>query len=321
MNMQTTPITSSMIQSDIKMNQEKEIKEAIAAADNSLKHLNNAITFINKASSVGCFDTMCGGGCLSSIVKHDYIDKATFEIKLANDAAKKLNEELKDVQEIAPIKISDTTMALDIFFDNIFSDMKVQSKLTDSEMKLKRSRRDLEALRKSLNERLEECQNPSSNPQSEMKEPEKKIEVDQEKAINEAFEASNVAMDDLKKALRYVNKAKDLVGEGAMCLGPVIYVFSENTVLKAKDKVRNASKSLKKLDKKLEVVQGIDSSMTSEFLNFQNISQDILECKNIMFDNSGIFNQAKKSCLIVISQVEAIRNDLKDRLAKYQTVY
>lgn len=84
---------------------------------------------ISNASNWGLYDTLCGGGCISSMIKQDNMTDANREMALANRCVKKLKEEIKDVDNIETIEISELLSFMDVFFDNIFSDMMVQSKI------------------------------------------------------------------------------------------------------------------------------------------------------------------------------------------------
>ena len=151
LNTEIQPISNSTIDK----NQEKEIKEVIEIINETLLHLDKAISKISSASGWGVYDTLFGGGIISSMVKQDKMSDSNREIELANRCIKKLKNEIKDITVVDSIQVSNLLANMDVFFDNIFSDMKVQKKIAEAERNCKKARRQLVALRTELNERLE----------------------------------------------------------------------------------------------------------------------------------------------------------------------
>lgn len=117
----------------------KELKEAKAAACEVIARVDNAISSLNSASSWGVFDIL-GGGLLSSIVKRNKIQDANCDVKEIFSSLMTLNKELEDVNMHLPKEISDTSTdkVFDIWFDNIFTDVRVQGEIEDSLNRLKR---------------------------------------------------------------------------------------------------------------------------------------------------------------------------------------
>ncbi|MBF1092778.1 MAG: hypothetical protein HXL47_05890, partial [Solobacterium sp.] len=71
---------------------ENDITEAIFAAEDALQHLYQAKTFLKKARNWGLFDIFAGG-LISSIIKHNHIEKAQEEIRYAKVALENLTRE------------------------------------------------------------------------------------------------------------------------------------------------------------------------------------------------------------------------------------
>jgi len=296
---------------DVK-NQEKEIKEAIEVINEAILHLDKALSKISKASDWGMYDTLCGGGCLSSMIKQDNMTDANREIALANRSLKKLKEEIKDVDNIESIEVSDLLSTMDVFFDNIFSDMMVQSKIAQAERNCRKVRRQLDSLRKDLKERLDP--KTVSEMQSEMK-----IKKDREEDIIEAFEASNKAIECLQKNIKKLNGAIEWAGDDTCicCFGCLGYMMIEGKLDTLKTKLRESNRALNRLNKSLKKVN-IDVSNRSEYLKFMEKSNDILACESTAFDKyaSNDFRKAKDSCLQSITEIESIRKELKEIIVK-----
>jgi len=147
-----SPVSSAPIM-DVKKDQKKEIREAIDACDNVLKHLRSAKKYLNSANKWGILD-IAGGGFLSSAFKQGNMCDARRELNLSNDAIKKLQEELKDV-EVDSLKTGNLLDFTDIFVDNLFSDILVQTKIADAKNKCKKAIFDVEKVKKELENRLQ----------------------------------------------------------------------------------------------------------------------------------------------------------------------
>ena len=118
-------------------NQKLEIEEAILAGECALKSLQQAGQELNSARGWGIVDIL-GGGILSSYLKHECIGRAR---DLADKAARDMDlflAQLDDVPMSDPplIRFDGLTQAFDIFFDNIFTDVMVQSRLADMQNQL-----------------------------------------------------------------------------------------------------------------------------------------------------------------------------------------
>lgn len=120
------------------MNRLQELKEARTAAHNVLARIDNAVSSLDSASSWGLFDIL-GGGTFSSFIKREKIKDANSDIRGLSASLQVLNKELEDVHMHLPQEISNTmtdTM-FDIWFDNIFTDVRVQGEIKESLRKLK----------------------------------------------------------------------------------------------------------------------------------------------------------------------------------------
>ncbi len=103
----------------------REVGEAAAAAAEADRWLTAAEDKLSSASSWSTYDTFFGGGMISSVIKHDRMDDASSLIRRADLALGRLTAELGDVglPPIGGVEVSDMTRTLDIWMDNIFSDL------------------------------------------------------------------------------------------------------------------------------------------------------------------------------------------------------
>ncbi|HEY8362453.1 MAG TPA: hypothetical protein VIK77_06160 [Tissierellaceae bacterium] len=148
---------------DLKLNM-KEVREAINAGENAYNALLEMKKPLESARGWGIWDIF-GGGFISDLMKHSNIDEAN---RLSYDVQHKLRvfqKELSDVNEFTDINVNISGFArfADFFFDGLFADWFVQSKINESlsnvEIAIKQVRRLLEELRSDLknmeNEKLD----------------------------------------------------------------------------------------------------------------------------------------------------------------------
>ena len=111
----------------------REISEAIVAADTALNYLNNAYEDLDSAKGFGIFDIV-GGGFLATMLKRNKMKDAQTELDKAKTALRSLCRELGDVREIEIVSL-DTNNFLgfaDYFFDGLLADVMVQSKINEA---------------------------------------------------------------------------------------------------------------------------------------------------------------------------------------------
>lgn len=139
------------------MDKEKEVKEAKAAAVEVLLRLDEALKSLKDASSMSVWD-MLGGGSFFSVIKRKHMQEANLNIKEASIYLKCLNEELDDIGMKLPKEISDTMSdnVMDIYFDNIFTDIRVAGEIKEKLDELKSFRTGIENLIIKLDMELDE---------------------------------------------------------------------------------------------------------------------------------------------------------------------
>lgn len=111
----------------------KEVKEAINAGEKASESLSDMREPLESAHSWGVWD-MLGGGFFTDIMKHSRIEDAN---KISYDVQqylKRFQKELKDVNEFTDIEVNISSFAAfaDFFFDGLFADWFVQSKINES---------------------------------------------------------------------------------------------------------------------------------------------------------------------------------------------
>ena len=138
------------------MDRLKELYEAKTAAQEVVARIDNALSSLDSASSWGLFDLL-GGGMFSSFVKRERIRDANSEIKEISHSLKLLNKELEDVNMHLPTEISDAMSdnVFDIWFDNIFTDIRVQGEIKEQMTELKNFRASVIELIEKLSSEIE----------------------------------------------------------------------------------------------------------------------------------------------------------------------
>jgi len=138
------------------MDRLKELYEAKTAAQEVVARIDNALSSLDSASSWGIID-LFGGGMFSSFVKRERIRDANSEIKEISHSLKLLNKELEDVNMHLPAEISDAMSdnIFDIWFDNIFTDIRVQGEIKEQMTELKNFRASVIELIEKLSSEIE----------------------------------------------------------------------------------------------------------------------------------------------------------------------
>ena len=138
------------------MDKEKEIKEAKAAAIEVLLRLDKAVKSLDDAASMSAWD-MLSGGPFFSVIKRKHIQEANLSIKEAGIYLKSLNKELGDIGMRLPKEISDTMSdnVMDIYFDNMFTDIRVAGEIKEKLDEVKSFRTSIENLIIKLDAELE----------------------------------------------------------------------------------------------------------------------------------------------------------------------
>ncbi len=110
-----------------------EIKEAEAAGRAVLAKIEIAEENLDSAHGWGTWDIL-GGGLISDVMKHSYLDDAQAAVNSIQTLLHHFHTELADIKldENLSVQIDGFTKFADFFFDGIFSDWAVQSRINSS---------------------------------------------------------------------------------------------------------------------------------------------------------------------------------------------
>lgn len=167
--LQENPETAEKIRSldaeDRQMNKQlQEIQEACDAGQAALELCEDILREVKSAENWGVFDMM-GGGMLSSVIKHEHLNKAQRQIEELQARLRRFHTELLDVEVRADIEIQtdDMTRFIDVFFDNIWTDWsvmdkisKIQDQLTSTRSRIVNTLEDLTEMEAEIRRRREQ---------------------------------------------------------------------------------------------------------------------------------------------------------------------
>ena len=133
----------------------QELQEAKEKAQVVLKSTDEALNFLKSASNWSLFDLLGGEG-ITSLMKRSKIKKASKEIERMTLELEELRKELKDVDISLPLEISDTMEDnfFDVFFDNIFTDLRVNGEIKKKLAELRDFRQNIEELIQRLDQEI-----------------------------------------------------------------------------------------------------------------------------------------------------------------------
>ena len=139
---------------------ERELDEAIAAADETIDLLDQAYASMSSARNWGLFD-MVGGGLFSTMVKREKMRDGRYYMNEAKRSLMKLKDELDDVDDLPDLDIDmdDFLSFADFFFDGFFADFMVQGRINDAREKIDQTLRVVCEIREKLIERKEMIDN------------------------------------------------------------------------------------------------------------------------------------------------------------------
>lgn len=124
----------------------REIDEALAAGNTALDALNRAERSISGARGFGIWD-MLGGGFISGLLKHSQMDDAQRYVNEANDALRRFQKELSDINININYGVSfdSITKAFDIFCDNLLVDALIQSRIRDAQQNIAQTKQQVQS--------------------------------------------------------------------------------------------------------------------------------------------------------------------------------
>jgi hypothetical protein len=135
----------------------REVGEALRAAAQARHALSEVLDRLGSASGWSTYDTFFGGGALSSAVKHSRLDEAAQAAAQADRCLAVLRTELADVNGMtftAPqLVVTGLTRFVDIWFDNIFTDLAVRDRIKQAQRNVAQSMRLVHDVAGRLNQR------------------------------------------------------------------------------------------------------------------------------------------------------------------------
>lgn len=111
-----------------------ETEEALRAANKVTDTIDSASSHLDSAESWATFDVWTRGGIFSHIAKYGHLDEAQNDANRLDSQLEDLQKELKDVnfsETTGFSGIDSTTRAIDFWFDNIFTDLNVRSRIRE----------------------------------------------------------------------------------------------------------------------------------------------------------------------------------------------
>ena len=120
----------------------REVDEAIAAGQHALTTLKKANKELKSAQGMSTWDTFFGGGILVTAMKYSHINASDDLIHYAQKALRNFQTELADVQNMNATDLTinqrDMLTFADYFFDNMFLDWMVHSKINNTKSQIMR---------------------------------------------------------------------------------------------------------------------------------------------------------------------------------------
>lgn len=140
----------------------REIDEAIEAGKKAIFALDRALDKLGDAEGMSMWDTFLGGGMIVSAIKYLEINSSEDYIHEAQRALRHYTTELNDIQELATESLTINDKGLltftDLFFDNIFSDFLVHTRITDSKRKLNQVLQEVRRIQEQLRRKRTEIE-------------------------------------------------------------------------------------------------------------------------------------------------------------------
>ena len=112
----------------------REVAEAVVAGHRALAGLADALSILRSANGWSNWDTFGGGGLISSSIKHSRMGQAKAAIERTQTELSRFGRELDDLG-LPGVVLPTTdglTRGVDIWFDNIFTDLSVRNRITSS---------------------------------------------------------------------------------------------------------------------------------------------------------------------------------------------
>ena len=136
-----------------------EVEEALHAANNVKLTAQSAVESLRSAESWSTAEIWLGGGIITHAYKYSHIDKAEDCFNRLSSQIETLRTELEDVRELFVsdfTHISSTQRAIDFWFDNIFTNWSVRSKVRENIDRVRLLQEQIYEIEEKLNEKFNE---------------------------------------------------------------------------------------------------------------------------------------------------------------------
>ena len=132
----------------------KEIKEAISAGYSARATADHILQELNSADGWNTWDLIGGGGIITHMEKHGHLDEAQDLVGELQSRLRRFKTELADIQISANVQVNvDSFLRFaDYFFDGLFADLTVQSRIERSYSSVEHTRNQINRALDKLNE-------------------------------------------------------------------------------------------------------------------------------------------------------------------------
>lgn len=133
----------------------RETDEAAKAGVAAHERLAEALQLLSSAGSWATWDTFGGGGLITDMVKRGKMDAAVDEMRRSELSLRSFAAELADlnVEAVKPLDLGFALSTFDVWFDNIFSDWAVRSRIQDAEQQVRQVAAQVRSVVEGLKER------------------------------------------------------------------------------------------------------------------------------------------------------------------------
>lgn len=149
--------------------QQRELEEAVAAGTDALRTTAAIMQNVESAKDWATFDLL-GGGFLADMAKHDKLDEAQKLVQELQVQLQRFNKELSDVTIRAHLQVNIDGMLkfADFFFDGLLADAAVLDKINQSHAQVERTREQILAILRQLQDELEDVRHRNTRLQQEV---------------------------------------------------------------------------------------------------------------------------------------------------------
>jgi len=123
----------------------RELDEAINVGQRACNTAYSIESSLESAHGAGTWDVL-GGGMIADVIKHDHLDTAQMKVKALQNDLRLFRSELADVRIDAAfqVNVDGFSRFADFFFDGIFADFSVMSRIEQSQANVYQTRRKIE---------------------------------------------------------------------------------------------------------------------------------------------------------------------------------